>query len=58
MAAQMSNIDAVPVQVVTGKEWEALFLKRFTDERNVSAGGVVPHGGRSTQTAIVLKKKQ
>jgi uncharacterized protein RhaS with RHS repeats len=62
MGAQQAGAN-VPVQIVQpgelmrpGVTWEEAFQARFADPRNVSAGGVVPNGGLSTQPTIAPRR--
>ncbi|MBR1751139.1 MAG: hypothetical protein IJ740_09720 [Ruminococcus sp.] len=63
MAAQNANVDSVPVKRVNpndkfpyGKKydtWEDAYQSRFSDKRNVKAGGIVPNNGLNSQPKIV-----
>jgi RHS repeat-associated protein len=65
MAAQQAGLGEVPVQVVQPGElmpgssltWEQAFTRRFTDPRNVQAGGVVPNPGLPTQPSIAPPRR-
>lgn len=56
MAAQQAGLDSVPVEIVGGAKWEKAFQMRFADPRNVSAGGVVPTGGLSSQPIVLFPR--
>lgn len=61
LAAQKAGLDDIPYQIVkpddimpgSKKTWAEAFEKRFKDQRNVEAGGVVPKEGLSTQPIVV-----
>jgi RHS repeat-associated protein len=62
LAAQQSGLSAVPIQIVQpggmmkpGLTWEQAFLNRFTDPRNISAGGVVPNGGLAIPPTVIRR---
>jgi RHS repeat-associated protein len=64
MAARMAGIPCVPIEKVnpsdlmpgSKKTWAQQFAKRFADDRNVAAGGVVPPGGLGSLPGIAPKK--
>ena len=65
MAAQQAGVGEVPIQVVqpgqlmpgSSLTWDQAFTRRFTDPRNVQAGGVVPNAGLSTQPSIAPPRR-
>lgn len=65
MAAQQAGLGEVPVQVVqpgalmpgSSLTWEQAFTRRFSDPRNVQAGGVVPNPGLPTQPSIAPPRR-
>jgi RHS repeat-associated protein len=65
MAAQQAGLREVPVQVVQANEimpgsnltWEEAFTRRFTDPRNVKAGGAVPNVGLPNQPSILPPRR-
>jgi len=66
MAAQQAGLDDIPIEMVQPQDimpgskmtWDKAFQRRFSDPRNVRAGGVVPNNGLQAQPSIAPPRRR